>query len=189
MGNWFQHTLTSDPFMGTGGWATFGETDAYRLVLGRVWDSSLPRLAFIMLNPSIADAHILDPTIRRCISFAKAWRFEGRHFGSLEVGNLFALRSTDPKVLKKHPSPVGEGNDEALVGIQSRSAQVICAWGNHGLLHGRAEKVETLLASKGPLHCLGFTEQGEPLHPLYVKGKTEPLLMPARSLGIRSRPD
>jgi hypothetical protein len=31
----------------------------------------LPRLGFIMLNPSTADAAVNDQTIRKCIGFAK----------------------------------------------------------------------------------------------------------------------
>lgn len=51
-----------------------------------------------MLNPSTADAEIDDPTITRCIGFAKSWGF-----GGLMVGNLWAYRATDPKELKKIP--------------------------------------------------------------------------------------
>lgn len=46
---------------------------------------------FIMLTPSTADADTDDPTIRRCIGFAKS-----SGFGGLYVGNLFAYRSTQP---------------------------------------------------------------------------------------------
>ena len=52
-------------------------------------------MLFVMLNPSVADAVENDPTIRRCIGYAKR---EG--FGMLEVVNLFAFISTDPDGLK-----------------------------------------------------------------------------------------
>lgn len=82
--------------------AVISECGSYRYRLERVWEAEKDRVAFIMLNPSTADASKDDPTIRRCIGFAKAWGF-----GGLIVGNLFALRSTDPKALYGHKDPVG----------------------------------------------------------------------------------
>jgi hypothetical protein len=43
---------------------------------------------FVMLNPSTADGTTDDPTIRRCVGFAKRWRYD-----RLEVVNLFAHRA------------------------------------------------------------------------------------------------
>jgi hypothetical protein len=48
-------------------------TGNYRYKLWRDWDKYKPRVTFIMLNPSTADGKEDDPTIRRCINFAKAW--------------------------------------------------------------------------------------------------------------------
>lgn len=70
------------------------------------WDK--PAL-FIMLNPSTADADIDDPTVRRCIGFAKR-----EMCSSLTVVNLYALRATDPRQLMKHQNPVGPLNDQWL---------------------------------------------------------------------------
>lgn len=75
---------------------------AYRHRLWRLWDASLPTLAFVMLNPSTADQLADDPTIRRCISFARAWKF-----GRLEVVNLFALRTRKPDELLRHLNSLG----------------------------------------------------------------------------------
>ena len=52
----------------------------YRYALWRRWEPG-PQVLFIMLNPSTADELTDDPTIRRCIGFARSWGF-----GSLAVG-------------------------------------------------------------------------------------------------------
>src|SRR4051812_15620668 len=67
--------------------AEFSPCRRYRFALWRRWDSG-PQVLFAMLNPSTADETTNDPTIRRCIGFARAWGF-----GSLAVGNLFAFRT------------------------------------------------------------------------------------------------
>lgn len=117
-----------------------------------------------MLNPSTADATRDDATIARCRR-----RAEALGFGSLEVGNLFALRATDPRRLRQAEDPVGPYNDRHLRALARDAALVICAWGNHGRLHGRGDKVLAGLRRRGlSLHSLGHTGRGEPAHPLYL---------------------
>lgn len=172
------------------GWARFSDdmTMRYRLmrVLGKVvdpaqvqhaWehDATLwPRVVFLMLNPSTADAFMLDPTVRRCAAFARAWGAD-----ILEVVNLFALRSTDPGELYKRACGFrGDThlNDGEILGACRGAARVIAAWGTHGALDGRAAIVRRQLERVGiRLHHLGLTKGGHPRHPLYIKGGTEPL--------------
>src|SRR5512133_2959068 len=90
--------------------ATFSRDRRYRYSLWREWNRDLSRVAFVMLNPSTADEARLDPTIRRCLGYAHAWGC-----GSFVVGNLFALRSTDPAALYRADDPVGRANDAALL--------------------------------------------------------------------------
>jgi hypothetical protein len=152
--------------------ATFSSCRTYRYALTRTWDSSLPLAAFVMLNPSTADAFVEDATIRRCKSFARSWRA-----GGLLVLNAFALRSTDPKALYGHPDPVGPDNDAVIAEAFSVNGpnvgSVVCAWGVHGALSGRAGHVDGLLRGRGvtPV-CLGTTKDGHPRHPLYVPSTT-----------------
>jgi hypothetical protein len=102
--------------------AVISDCQQYRYSLTRVWAENAPRACFIMLNPSIADATINDPTIRRCIGFAIEMGC-----GSLEVVNLFAFRATDPKAMKQADDPIGPENDRYLIEAAQCAAQVICA--------------------------------------------------------------
>jgi hypothetical protein len=136
-----------------------------------VWDASLQRVNFVMLNPSTADAFQLDPTVRRCMGFARHWGF-----GQVEVTNIFAFRSTDPRGLKTSPDPVGSGNDDAIVEAASRADLVIAAWGTHGVLNGRSDAVWELLSAAGvSLYALRVTAHGLPSHPLYLPADASPL--------------
>jgi hypothetical protein len=149
------------------GSATFDSTSKYRYSLWREWDAGRSRITFIMLNPSTADATTNDPTIRRCISFAKKLGF-----GSLEVVNLFALRTPHPQNLKKAPDPIGDDNDEHLQQASQRSSCIVCAWGNWGNLHLRDQQVLQLLADAN-LRCFGMNRTGKPRHPLYLPENVE----------------
>ena len=149
--------------------ATFNEARTHRFRLSRVWDDALPRVNFIMLNPSTADALKLDPTVRRCVGFAKLWGA-----GSLEVTNVFALRSTDPRALLSDPDPVGPGNDDAIVAAASAADIIIVAWGVHA--KGRGLEVSEILRSHHlKANALRLTKEGTPAHPLYVPSKVTPV--------------
>jgi hypothetical protein len=118
-----------------------------------------------MLNPSTADAAVDDPTIRRCMRFAHRWG----GFGSLEVVNLFALRSTDPKGLREVDDPEGPGNDAAILEASKLAGRIVLAWGAGGEYKGRGRDVARALSlARDDLVCLGRTQRGHPLHPLYV---------------------
>jgi len=51
--------------------ADVSECGLFRYSLTREWFPALPPLGFVMLNPSTADAIADDPTIRRCVGFAR----------------------------------------------------------------------------------------------------------------------
>jgi len=138
----------------------------YRYRLERFWGSE-HALPFVMLNPSTADAEVDDPTIRRCMGFA---RREGA--GGIIVCNLYAFRATKPADLWQARDPYGPENDSALVGLADWAARagmpLICAWGAQG---GNNNRPIVLMQRTGAqLMCLGRTESGQPRHPLYVRG-------------------
>ncbi len=140
------------------------ECGLYRFRLARTWDEEERPACFIMLNPSTADARKDDPTIRRCISYARSW-----NAGGIVVVNLFAFRATDPKELLKAADPVGPGNDLHIRKAVERCHPVVCAWGTKGALLGRGEAVKRLLAEVGvAVKCLAVTKDGHPNHPLYL---------------------
>lgn len=143
----------------------------YRYRLGRTWDASTARVCWVMLNPSTADASVDDPTIRRCIGFARAWGF-----GGLDVVNLFALRSPDPRALRTAADPVGPENDRHILDVAGRAGLVVCAWGADGFARSRARSVLGSLAARGlVVHRLASTREGAPAHPLYLAGGLMPV--------------
>ncbi|MFC3175033.1 DUF1643 domain-containing protein [Novosphingobium bradum] len=139
--------------------ATISACGQYRYSLTREWGSG-PRVLFVMLNPSTADHLEDDPTIGRCISFAKSWGY-----GSLAVGNLFAFRTPSPAVLFTAPEPVGPENDEWLGRLSGSADLTVAAWGNNGSHLGRSKAVLSMLVKP---HYLRLTGAGEPSHPLYL---------------------
>lgn len=150
------------------GWATFDESGAYRYTLHRRWANHGGRVCFCLLNPSTADAKVLDPTLTRCLGFAQRWGF-----GQMEVVNAFALRSTHPQVLKAHADPVGPGNDRAIRRAVDRADRVVIGWGTHARLHGRHETVLELIAGRCEPVCWAVTKDGYPKHPLYLRSDCE----------------
>lgn len=159
--------------------ATLDSEREYRYRLWRTWDAEAPTIAFVMLNPSTADEDENDPTLRRCINYAKEWGY-----GRLEVANLFALRATDPDELREHPNPVGGANDVHLRKVCRRAEKVVAAWGANGGLHGRAREVAEMLDAE--LYALDTTEDGHPVHPLYQPSDAEPEPWNVRSLHTES---
>jgi len=133
----------------------------YRYNLWRIWDEQLPRALFVLLNPSTADATREDPTLRRCLGFA---RQEG--FGSLELVNLFAFRATRPCLLQAVLDPIGAENNQAITTAAQRASIIVLGWGTHGTYLARDAAVLQLLAFY-PLYCMGLTKEGYPKHPLY----------------------
>jgi hypothetical protein len=122
---------------------------------------------FVGLNPSTADAMLDDPTIRRCIGFARSWGY-----GGLMMTNLFAFRATLPRAMKAAIDPIGPDNDQVLRTAYLNAGIVIAAWGAHGAHKGRDVAVRAMLPR---LHYLRLTQGGHPGHPLYLPGSLSPL--------------
>lgn len=163
--------------------AEFSDCGLYRYRLWRWWDATAPSITFLMLNPSTADEHTNDPTVERCIRYARKWGY-----GGLYVVNLFAWRATDPRELAAPVDPVGPRNDQAIVrAVEQSAGSVLCAWGNGGELDDRGATVVELL-TRFELRCLGVNKSGHPVHPLYQPGDAEPVPYPWREL-LKRRKD
>jgi hypothetical protein len=162
--------------------AIFDVTLTYRYSLWRQWNPSAPQIAFIMLNPSTADAETDDPTIRRCIRFAQAWGY-----GSLEVVNLFALRATHPRQLLASADPVGVENSHYWLAAQHHAKKILIAWGNWGQWQDQDQVCLQTLTAPTQLLCLGTNKTGQPRHPLYVRADLEPQPFGGRGKGKRGK--
>lgn len=147
----------------------------YRYTLWRVSPSNLfemsignwtPYVNFILLNPSTADETNDDPTIRRCIGFAKEWGY-----GAVCITNLFAYRATEPNAMKSAADPIGPENDKWLIGCAKGAELSVAGWGTHGGFLSRAEHVLKIVPG---VVCLGKTKDGHPRHPLYLPKTAKP---------------
>lgn len=158
-------TMESDLFGKVERGAEFSPCGRYRYSLWRKWGEGRT-LAFIMLNPSTADADKNDPTVERCERRARAGGFGGVH-----VANLMAYRATDPKELSPltREERFGEDNAMALVKVlDMANAMIVVAWGAHGHLGPVAWLSAVASHKRVKLWCLGTTAAGLPRHPLYV---------------------
>jgi hypothetical protein len=122
----------------------------YRYTLTRVWDPALQMITFVLLNPSTTDAVQLDPTLRRCVGFAKR---EG--YGGMVILNLCAFRTKDPKVMMAATDPVGPDNDRVLADV---TGTVVAGWGTNA----DPARVARALALLPRLHALSVTKDGTP---------------------------
>lgn len=150
--------------------ALISADEKYRYWLSRGFfsGSKTDYVLFVMLNPSTADAVIDDPTIKRCIGFARSWGRPG-----LVVANLYAYRATKPSDLWKSTDPEGWQNDMYLARLMLNSSLIVCAWGANAKLQ-RVERFKKMASELDViLYCLGTTKNGSPKHPLYIKAAQE----------------
>ena len=146
--------------------AVLSDCRNYRYTLSRIWDEERPLVAFIMLNPSTANHEVDDPTIKRCMGFARSWEF-----GGIMVGNLFAFRTPSPKALAANGYHVGEHDDQYLRALIARCDEVVVGW---GALKAKARpRALAVLEMIDSPKCLDTTKRGDPRHPLYVRGSTQ----------------
>ena len=140
--------------------AVISDDGKYRYSLSRKWDKTKPEIMFIMLNPSTADDTVDDRTIKRIINFSKTWGY-----GGLLVGNIYAYRSSNPKLLRDVDDPIGPENEKYIRKMLQKVNTVVYAWGDNNK-KGEPDWLKNIV--KAPL-CIEISQQGNPRHPLMLK--------------------
>lgn len=168
--------------------ATWSPCRRYRYTLRRpdlqgLLDRGEDVCAFVLLNPSTATETEDDPTIRRCIDFARRWGFH-----ELQIVNVYAWRSTDPKVLPHVAEPVGPSNDQAIADVVARARWVICGWGKNAQPERVARVAEILAPARGRVFALAVNKDGSPQHPLYLPATAE-LRAYTPAIPVKRQPD
>ena len=136
--------------------ARFSIDKKHRYRLSRHWDLNKPQLLYIMLNPSIGNEKIDDPTIRRLLSFTR--KFD---YGGFFVGNLFTYITPNPKILDTSIGLTNK-NLNILTNLVSKVDKVVYAWGNY---IEEPNELKTFISN--PM-CFGKNINGTPKHPLYL---------------------
>ena len=145
--------------------AVFSDCKRYRYLLG--WPANADgngTALFALANPSIATAEVLDPTVTKCIGYAKRWGYEWCY-----VVNARAWRETNPKLVPADPLAIGPDNDMHIFRAAAAADIVICGWGQ--LAGPRGPVMLDLIRRAGRVpHALALNDDGTPRHPL-ARGK------------------
>ena len=149
--------------------AVFNQGNTKRYLLKKTWDTSLPKLAIIMLAPSIASGIELDSTTSLVLNNASALGF-----GSVSIVNLFATIGANLNV-PEHEDPE---NLNAII-VESEHADVVIYAPGVGKikLQGFQERAKQVLEGLRPyehkLKCLtSASGKNRYLHPLCPSVRT-----------------
>jgi hypothetical protein len=161
--------------------AVFSDDKKYRYVLEMQFRESLLRtnacdkVAVILKNPSSADEHKSDATIRKVETYVY------HHFkraGTLYILNLFAIRATDASdvqkslVLNDADFIIGSENNKYFNKVLAEASEIICAWGGNSgidkkIYHRRIDEVKTILGKLVNKNCYEVVSPKGSLQPLH----------------------
>lgn len=167
--------------------ADFSACGRFRFRLDYRWSPG-PLWAFCLLNPSVGGggqtSDNLDPTLRRCMGFARAGGA-----GAMAIVNLSPFVGTDPADLW---AALDRGEDvwqkalnrraivDSAVEAHDSGGKLVCGWGGFSKANGaqwraaafRADKLLDSVRMRGVSpQALALTKSGsprQPRHPLYL---------------------
>ena len=160
----------------------FARQRTVRRALKRWWIDSPKRwVAWLMLNPSDADARADDPTTRRLTHFTSAWGYDG-----WIAVNLYPFVSSRPDAMWRRADWQANGPDwEARDDLQANLRDIeaagrmaalrVVAFGAQPAERDEAWLEMALEAFSQPanndgaderFYCLGCNQRGQPLHPM-----------------------
>lgn len=150
----------------------------FRRTLERVWGQGGRLVLFVMLNPSIADDMIDDPTAIRAMTFAKAWGYDG-----IRIVNLCSYRATAPQDMYDfiiiEQTAAEQQQDATIISLECARpdiALVICAWGKvEKPLREHAAYCWRRMHEKRSTYALKINKDGTPSHPLYLPSALRPI--------------
>ena len=127
-------------------------------------------VAFLLNNPSTADAMKNDPTVVRGLGYTIAWGFSRMIFV-----NVNPYRSTDPERALLPSDEALDVNVAVLRRVAQEAELVVCGWGMKADAGLVKVATETMLPHVH-LHALAYSKTGVPRHPLYLRKDLRPLL-------------
>lgn len=147
--------------------AEFSKCLRFRYLLWRIWDTSLPVVLVIGLNPSTANATRDDATIWKLIRLTKNWKY-----GGFYMANCFPHMATNPKNMK--PNLRLEKNDYWIKLAAYKCEKVLFAWGNFPIISQtkRDQKMKTYFPKA---LVIAHNKNGTPKHPLYAPLTSGPI--------------
>lgn len=152
--------------------AEFSDCRKYRYALWRIWDNSKPFVMFIGLNPSTANEHENDPTIRSVSRIANA-----NGYGGFFMMNCYPLVSTKPEKLYEfydfpYHTHEESTNNAWLKKVAALCKDIVFAWGAFEVVKEIGRDKELIKMFPNAM-ALGINKDGSPKHPLYCKSDTQ----------------
>lgn len=153
--------------------AVLSECLKYRYHLWREWDPRRPRVVFLLLNPSTAEASIEDTTSKKAATFARRWGM-----GRLDILNVYAYRTKDPNILKAAEkvgiNVIGPENEAFWKAVLPQAQVVVAAWGANPTPDRVTWAVSAASSVGVKLSALRTISNGGPEHILYLPGGLVP---------------
>lgn len=151
--------------------AKFSNCGKYRYQLREIWDPEKPLVLWLLMNPSVACIEYSDPTLRRTGIFSRSWGYGGQL-----VGNILGYRSTDKNGLLKVDDPIGPQNNKNILEMAKEAKMIILAYGQPPKkFWDRGKEVVGLLDNHPNLCYLKLSQNGTPVHPLYLPANLRPI--------------